>query len=98
MSSTLVDIGILITSRPDIESGRPIIVGTATSARTIAAMYKKGDTADNLAADRDHLSLAKFTQRWFTTPPTKKLLIRTWPKKRAIYFLNVGDFRRMHSE
>ena len=59
MSSTLVDIGSLITTRPDVQSGRPIIAGTATSVRIIAAMYKKGDTADDIAADRDHLSLAQ---------------------------------------
>lgn len=59
MSQTLVDIGSLITSDPDIQGGRPIIAGTGTSVRRIVALYKQGYGADEIVADKDYLTLAQ---------------------------------------
>ena len=36
--ATLRDIGTLITSNPELRGGRPIIAGTGTSVRRIAAL------------------------------------------------------------
>ncbi|MEB3886793.1 DUF433 domain-containing protein [Lyngbya sp. CCY1209] len=59
MSQTLVDIGSLITSNPDIQGGRPIISGTGTSVQRIVALYKQGYGADEIVADKDYLTLAQ---------------------------------------
>ena len=59
MSQTLVSIGSLITSSPDIQGGRPIITGTGTSVRRIVALYKQGYSTDEIVADKDYLTLAQ---------------------------------------
>jgi len=59
MSQALVNIGSLITTSPDIQSGRPIIAGTGTSVRRIATLYKQGDSADEIVADKPYLTLAQ---------------------------------------
>ncbi len=55
--ATLRDIGTLITSNPELRGGRPIIAGTGTSVRRIATLYKQGYSAEEIAADIDHLTL-----------------------------------------
>ncbi|MEG3843077.1 DUF433 domain-containing protein [Microcoleus sp. herbarium14] len=55
---TLTDIGTLITRDPNLRNGIPIIAGTATSVQRIAALYKQGNSAEEIAADLDHLTLA----------------------------------------
>ncbi|MFP4134984.1 MAG: DUF433 domain-containing protein [Halothece sp.] len=59
MSQSLVDIGNLITTSPDIQSGRPIITGTGTSVRRIVTLYKQGYSADEIVADKPYLTLAQ---------------------------------------
>jgi len=59
MSQALVNIGSLITTSPDIQSGRPIIAGTGTSVRRIVTLYKQGDSADEIVADKPYLTLAQ---------------------------------------
>ena len=59
MSQALVDIGSLITTSPDLQSGRPIIAGTRTSVRRIVTLYKQGDSADEIVADKPYLTLAQ---------------------------------------
>ena len=59
MSQTLVDIGSLITTSPDIQSGRPIIAGTGTSVRRIVTLYKQGYSADEIVADKPDVNLAQ---------------------------------------
>lgn len=56
---TLTDIGTLITRDPNLRNGIPIIAGTATSVQRIAALYKQGNSAEKIAADLDHLTLAQ---------------------------------------
>jgi uncharacterized protein (DUF433 family) len=41
------------------QNGRPIIAGTGTSGKRIAAPYKQGQTADDIVADKNYLSLAQ---------------------------------------
>jgi uncharacterized protein (DUF433 family) len=55
----VADIGGLITTSHEIQNGRPIIEGTGTSVRRIAALYKQGQTADDIVADKNYLSLAQ---------------------------------------
>ena len=59
MSQTLVSIGSLITSSPDIQGGCPIITGTGTSVRRILAIYKQGYSTDEIVAEKDYLTLAQ---------------------------------------
>ncbi len=59
MAQTFVNIGSLITTSSDIQNGRPVIAGTGTSVRRIVALYKQGHSADDIVADKDHLTLAQ---------------------------------------
>ena len=59
MSQALVNIGSLITTSPDLQSGRPIIAGTGTSVRRIVTLYKQGYSADEIVADKPYLNLAQ---------------------------------------
>ncbi|NBD18513.1 MAG: DUF433 domain-containing protein [Cyanobacteria bacterium] len=59
MSQALVNIGSLITTSPNIQSGRPIIAGTGTSVRRIVTLYKQGNSADEIVADKPYLNLAQ---------------------------------------
>jgi uncharacterized protein (DUF433 family) len=54
-----VDIGTLITRRPDLRGGRPIIAGTGMCVRTIAVWHNMGETPEQIAADYPHLTLAQ---------------------------------------
>ncbi|MEY3868149.1 MAG: hypothetical protein RLZZ338_2040 [Cyanobacteriota bacterium] len=56
---TLTDIGTLIIRNPHLRGGIPIIADTATSVQRIAALYKQGNNAEEIAADLDHLTLAQ---------------------------------------
>lgn len=59
MSQALVNIGSLITTSPEIQSGRPIIAGTGTSVGRIVTLYKQGYSADEIIADKPYLTLAQ---------------------------------------
>ena len=56
---TLTDIGTLIIRDPHLRNGIPIIAETGTSLQRIAALYKQGNNAEEIAADLDHLTLAQ---------------------------------------
>lgn len=53
------DIGMLITRHPEIHGGCPIVAGTGVTVRRIAADYKQGLTAEEIATEISHLSLAQ---------------------------------------
>ncbi len=55
--ATITDIGTLITRDPQLRGGRPMIAGTGTSVRRIAALYKQGYSAEEIAADKNHLTI-----------------------------------------
>lgn len=57
--ATVMDIGRLIASSPEIRGGRPIIAGTGTSVRRIAVLYKQGLNAEEIAYRMGHLTLAQ---------------------------------------
>jgi uncharacterized protein (DUF433 family) len=59
MSTTITDIGTLITHHPGIHGGCPIITGTGVTVRRIAIWYKQGLRAEEIAARIGHLSIAQ---------------------------------------
>ena len=56
---TLTNIGTLIIRDPHLRKGIPIVAGTATSVQRIVVLYKQGNSAEEIAADLDHLTLAQ---------------------------------------
>lgn len=56
---TITDIGTLVSCSPEIGGGRPMIAGTKTSVRRIAALYKQHANAEEIARRMSHLSLAQ---------------------------------------
>ena len=55
-----VDIGTLITSRPEIHGGRPCLAGTGMTVLAIVGLYKQGIPAEEILRDHfDHLDLAR---------------------------------------
>jgi uncharacterized protein (DUF433 family) len=59
VSAIPVDIGTLITQSPEIRGGQPRISGTGVTVRRIAGWHKLGMTAEEIAAEFGHLSLAQ---------------------------------------
>jgi uncharacterized protein (DUF433 family) len=59
MSDTLTDIGTLIDSHPRIHGGCPLIAGTGVTVRRIAIWYKQGYSAEEIADQISHLTLAQ---------------------------------------
>jgi len=57
--ATAMDIGSLIVSSPDIRNGRPHVAGTGITVHRIASWYKLGYSAEEIAEQLDHLSLAQ---------------------------------------
>ena len=56
---TLTNIGTLIIRDPHLRNSIPIVAGTATSVQRIVVLYKQGNSAEEIAADLDHLALAQ---------------------------------------
>lgn len=52
-------IDTLIEYNPNLRGGRPIIAGTGTTVRTIAGLYTLGLSAEEIATQLPHLSLAQ---------------------------------------
>lgn len=52
-------IDALIEKNPQLRGGRPIIAGTGTTVRTIASLYKLGLSAEEIATQLPHLTLAQ---------------------------------------
>jgi uncharacterized protein (DUF433 family) len=59
MSTTITDIGSLITRHPGIHGGCPIIAGTGVTVRRIAMWYQQGLRAEEIAPRIGHLSIAQ---------------------------------------
>jgi uncharacterized protein (DUF433 family) len=57
--SASIDIGTLITRKPNIRGGRPIIAGTGISIRRIAVWHKMGWTPQEIAHNWGYISLAQ---------------------------------------
>ena len=53
------DIGALIEVDPEIRRGRPCIAGTGVTVHRVASWYKLGLTAEEIADNFGHLSLAQ---------------------------------------
>jgi uncharacterized protein (DUF433 family) len=56
--ATAVDIGTLITKRPEMHSGRPCIAGTGTTVLAIVALYEQGFGPQGIHEQFPQLSLA----------------------------------------
>ncbi|MBL1203600.1 MAG: DUF433 domain-containing protein [Nostoc sp. GBBB01] len=57
--ATITDIGTLINYNPEIHGGCPIIAGTGVTVRRIAIWYKQGYSAEEIADQISHLTLAQ---------------------------------------
>lgn len=57
--ATVADIGKLITTNSPLRGVRPIIAGTGTSVRRVAALYKQGYNAEEIARRLNHLTITK---------------------------------------
>ena len=57
--STLIDIGTLIDSHPDIHGGRPLIAGTGVTVQRIVILYKQGLKVEEIASRIGHVNLAR---------------------------------------
>jgi uncharacterized protein (DUF433 family) len=60
--ATVIEIGSLISRRPDIRGGRPCIAGTGVSVRRIAQWHNMGQIPQEIVETfGGHLSLAQVT-------------------------------------
>jgi len=57
--ATSIDIGTLITRRPEIRGGRPIIAGTGITVRRIVGWYKLGLSPEEITDQLPDLTLAQ---------------------------------------
>ena len=57
--AAVIDIGTMITSKPGIHGGRPIITGTGVTVQRIAVWYQLGYSPEEIARKINHLSLAQ---------------------------------------
>jgi uncharacterized protein (DUF433 family) len=57
--AAVINIGTMITSKPGIHGGRPIIAGTGVTVMRIAGWYKLGYSPEEIVRKIDHLSLAQ---------------------------------------
>ncbi len=57
--TSIVDIGTLIVQTPELSGGRPRLAGTGVTVRRIVGWYKLGLTAEQIADQFGHLSLAQ---------------------------------------
>ena len=57
--ATVIEIGSLISRRPDIRGGRPCTAGTGVSVRRVAQWYNMGLIPEEIARKFGHLSLAQ---------------------------------------
>ena len=48
MATTTVDIGTLITKRPEMHSGRPCIAGTGTTVLAVVDLYQQGYSPEQI--------------------------------------------------
>jgi uncharacterized protein (DUF433 family) len=57
--AAIVDIGTLISRRPDFKGGDAYVSGTGLRVRSIVARYKVGYTPEEIVDDYGHISLAQ---------------------------------------
>ena len=57
--ATIIEIGSLISRRPEIRGGRPCIAGTGVSVRRIAQWHNMGLIPEEITRKFGHLSLAQ---------------------------------------
>jgi uncharacterized protein (DUF433 family) len=55
----ITNIGTLIVRDPEIRGGRPILIGTGVTVRSIVIWYQQGLTPEQIADQFGHLSLAQ---------------------------------------
>ncbi|MGL5059353.1 MAG: DUF433 domain-containing protein [Microcoleus sp.] len=58
-ASVAIDIGMLIATNPGIHNGCPIVAGTGVTVRRIAIDYQMGMSAEEIAREIPHLTLAQ---------------------------------------
>lgn len=58
-SDSVIDIGQLIVTSPEIRQGRPRIAGTGVTVQRIVLLYKMGLSPEEIADEFGHLSLAQ---------------------------------------
>ncbi len=56
---TMLPIDSMLTSNPEICGGRPCIAGTRLTLNQIVVLYKRGEIAEEIAANYSQLSLAQ---------------------------------------
>jgi uncharacterized protein (DUF433 family) len=56
---TVIDIGDLIERRNEVRGARPVVAGTTVTVHRIAGWYKLGLSAEEIAGNFGHLSLAQ---------------------------------------
>jgi uncharacterized protein (DUF433 family) len=54
-----IDIGTLISRRPEIRGGRPTIAGTGVSVFRVAIWHKMGESPEAIVHKYGHLSMAQ---------------------------------------
>lgn len=57
--SSIVEIGSLIESSPELRGGRPRIAGTGVTVERIVGWYQQGLTPNEIVVELPHLTLAQ---------------------------------------
>lgn len=57
--STVIDFGTLVQQTPGTVGGAPRLAGTRITIRSLAIDYNKGQSAEDIAQNQPHLSLAQ---------------------------------------
>jgi uncharacterized protein (DUF433 family) len=57
--ASIVEIGTLIVSSPEVRGGRPRVAGTGVTVRRIVGWYKLGLSAEEITTQIPHLTFAQ---------------------------------------
>lgn len=55
----MIDIGTLITTKPDIRGGRPILAGTGVTVQRIIGWHRLGRTPQEIVDTFGHITMAQ---------------------------------------